>query len=280
MIAIVMVTGYSREYIITNLSMLLHETAHITAAAILGRKVYSIRILPVGMNASILESDLLSFKNIIIYAAGPVLNLMLALGGWMMSSYYLPKSNDMLFFISANICLTLFNLLPIFPMDGGMILKEVLAGTVGLFSAKKYTKRINRILAGILIAIGFFQLVSSNWNFSVMIIGVYVFFSFHEGGVEVALMNVKNIIYRKARLLKKGIYQARDLVVIKTLHMSEVIKQMDFDRFHIIYVLDEELNILAVLTEQEIIDGMLKYNTEITFDEFLNLEKQKNKNLS
>ena len=86
-------------------------------------------------------------------------------------------------------------------------------------------------------------------------------------------MNVKNIIYRRARLLKKGIYQARDLVVIKSVQMSEILKSMDFDRFHIVYVLDENLNIVKVLTEQEIIDGLLKYNTEITFEEYINSEK-------
>ena len=56
-------------------------------------------------------------------------------------------------------------------------------------------------------------------------------------------MNVKNVVYRHSRLMRKGIYAARDIVVLKSVHLSEVLKHMDFDRFHIVYVLDDELKI-------------------------------------
>lgn len=246
------------------------------AAAKMGRVIYSVKVLPVGINAAIMENDLRDVKSTIIYAAGPVANILLSLGGLLANTYCLQQSNDMLFFISSNLYLAAFNLLPIIPMDGGMILREVLWGHVGLFSARKYLKRINRVLAFVLVIFGMIQLVNSTWNFSLIIMGVYVFFAFGEGGIEMSLMNVKSIIYRRARLLKKGIYQARDLVVIKSLHMSEVLKHMDFDRFHIIYVLDDELNILKVMTEQEVIDSLLKHNVEMTFEEYLNLEKPRN----
>ena len=42
------------------------------------------------------------------------------------------------------------------------------------------------------------------------------------------------------------------------------------------YVLDEELKILKTFTEQEVIEGMLKNDCDITFEEFIarkNLEK-------
>lgn len=272
-LAIVILIGYIKEYVIISLSMFLHEAAHITAACIIGKKIYEIRVLPVGFNADIGDNDLCNSDNILIYAAGPALNFILATGGFFLNTYYLNESNDMLFFISSNLYLAIFNLLPIIPMDGGRILKEVLWNHVGLFSAKRRLKLINRVMSALFIILGAAQFISSAWNFSLIIIGFYVFFSFNEERVEVPLMNMKSIIYRRARLLKKGVYQVRDIVAIKSVRMSHVLKHMDFDRFHIIYVLDEELNVLKVMTEKELLDGLLKYNSEITFEEFLELGK-------
>ena len=82
-------------------------------------------------------------------------------------------------------------------------------------------------------------------------------------------MNVKSIIYRRSRLLKKGVYQARDLVVLKTTMVSEIIKNMDFDRFHIIHVLDDDLKLVKSLTEQEIMDAIFENSADITFGELV-----------
>lgn len=270
----VILIGYSTEYIIISLSMLVHEAGHTITAVILGKKVYSIRVLPVGINANFSENTLFGRQNIIIYIAGPIVNIILSLAGLIVYSYCLQDSNDMLFFITANLYLAIFNLLPVIPMDGGMIIREILWGHIGFFSAKKYLKRINRALAFSMMVLGLFQLISSSWNFSMIIIGIFVFFSYCDGRMEVSFMNVKSIIYRRARLLKKGVYQSRDLVVIKSVHMGEIIKHMDFDRFHIVYVLNDDLSVMEVLTEQDIIDGLLRYNPEITFEDYLKAEKK------
>ncbi len=82
-------------------------------------------------------------------------------------------------------------------------------------------------------------------------------------------MNVKSIIYRRSRLVRKGVYQARDLVVLKNVMLSEIIKNMDFDRFHIIHVLDDDLKLVKTFTEQEIIDALFENTTDITFDELI-----------
>ncbi|HOQ00187.1 MAG TPA: hypothetical protein PK604_05020 [Acetivibrio clariflavus] len=86
-------------------------------------------------------------------------------------------------------------------------------------------------------------------------------------------MNIKNLVYKRSRFLKKGIYPGRELVVIKSMRLGDVVKNMDFDRIHIIYVLDENMRLVKVFTEQEIIDGMEKFNGEISFEELINLTK-------
>ena len=84
-------------------------------------------------------------------------------------------------------------------------------------------------------------------------------------------MNIKQLLYRRQRLINKGIYQARDLVVLKEMRLSGVIKALDYDRFHFIYLLDDDLKLLRIITENEIIEGMLKQPEDMTFEELLNL---------
>lgn len=86
-------------------------------------------------------------------------------------------------------------------------------------------------------------------------------------------MNIKNLIYKRSRFLRKGIYPGRELVVLNSAKLSEILKNMDFDRFHIIYVLDKELKFVKLFTEQDIIESLLKYNSDITFDELINLRE-------
>lgn len=83
-------------------------------------------------------------------------------------------------------------------------------------------------------------------------------------------MNIKNLVYKRSRFLRKGVYPGRELVVLKNMRLVDVVKNMDFDRFHIIYILDENMRLLKVFTEQEIIDNMAKFNGEMTFDELIN----------
>lgn len=82
-------------------------------------------------------------------------------------------------------------------------------------------------------------------------------------------MNMKQILFRRSRLLKKGIYPVRELAVMKNMTLGNILKNLDFDRFHMIYVLDEKFKVIRVYTEQEIIDGIIEYNSEITFAEFV-----------
>lgn len=53
--------------------------------------------------------------------------------------------------------------------------------------------------------------------------------------------------------------------MIETKSLGDVIKSMDFDRFHIIYILNENMNLVRVVTEQEILDYAVKYNVSISF---------------
>ena len=72
-------------------------------------------------NKKIKNGNMLSLKKIFVALAGPLINLLL-----MFIIFYLNINENMkLQMIYANLILAVFNLLPVYPLDGGRILKEL-----------------------------------------------------------------------------------------------------------------------------------------------------------
>lgn len=86
-------------------------------------------------------------------------------------------------------------------------------------------------------------------------------------------MGIREIIYRRSKLVRRGIYAARDLVVMRDTLLRESLKSMDFDRFHIVYVLDDDLHIIGTYTENEIMDALAEHDDDITFGQLIEAGK-------
>ena len=121
----------------------------------------SINITPYGLqiefkihceeyNKKIRRGTALCVKRAIIALAGPITNLIMII-----LSTILPLKNTEFNqnIIYSNILIGIFNLIPIYPMDGGRILKEVLHIYLGLEKARKYTNKIANATVIILTAI-------------------------------------------------------------------------------------------------------------------------------
>lgn len=110
-------------YIIFLIFITLHELAHAIVGMIQGFQLERIEIMPYGLSIKFYYFNDANYKKkIITYLAGPVLNFILAL------IFLCIKTNEKFivycFFI--NLVLGMVNLLPILPLDGGKILKEIL----------------------------------------------------------------------------------------------------------------------------------------------------------
>ncbi len=266
---VLLLAGRLEEYAIAFVSIALHEIGHMAVARYYGHKPDSVRFTPAGFSLSIDSRDCSRVNFIKIYSAGPIINFLLFVAGSSVG-FAVPSLNKHLSQLSAtNLYLALLNLIPAFPLDGGRILLEILAGSMGLLTAGRMIRRLTVILSITMLLLGIYQLYLSAFNFSLLIIGLYIIILLNTGRMESALMNIRQIIYRRSRLIKKGIYPARDLVVVKSAQLSEALKNMDFDRFHLVYVLDEEMRLQRVFTENEIMDAIGRGGDNMTFEMLL-----------
>lgn len=260
-----LIAGCLKEYAAVFFSLILHELSHIAAARLRGIKPECIAVTPVGFTAVINDNGCSGRILLGIYFAGPLSNLilycLLSAAGHMfpaMAAYIRMAS-------SANLLLALFNLVPAFPLDGGKILMELLSGSMGILGAGRLIRRIAWFISSAMLLAGIYQLYITSYNVSLIIVGLYIQLTLRNAGMESALMNIRQILYRRTKLLKKGIYPARDLVVTKSAKLGDTLKSMDFDRYHIIHMLDDELRLSRSFTESEIMDALSEDGENMSF---------------
>ena len=259
---IAIISSFTAQFFITVGFIIAHELGHIAAAYISGAGIYCFRILPVGVSASIEDYSCKKCNKIFIYLAGPTVNIIFAIVIYLLyACQVIPIEFTIGVYI--NIWLAFFNLLPILPLDGGKIAMEVLSDYSGLFKARKHMNTITIILSIIIIIFGLIILRNTLYNASLVIVGIYILLSKTESRKETALMNIKNLLFRRSRIIKQRIYPIKEIAVMKDVKLSEVVKAMDYaNMFHMVNVLDENLRIVRVISEQEILDALITNNID------------------
>ncbi len=124
-------------------SLLLHEFAHILVARRSGIGTRSVVFIPFGA-AALFDRPPRNTRDLWIAAAGPAVSFALAGCFWLASHAFPHRMHHSLllpplylavkFGCFANWTIALFNLIPCFPMDGGRILRSLLALVIGAFS--------------------------------------------------------------------------------------------------------------------------------------------------
>ena len=110
-------------------------------------------------------------KKIVTYLAGPIFNLIFAI----IFVFVHVNENLKIKIVYTNLLLTIFNLLPMLPLDGGKILKIILAKKVGNKEASIF---MNRLSQAILISITLLYSIAilKLKNFAIFLLILYLWY--------------------------------------------------------------------------------------------------------
>ena len=124
-------------YLLFVLFLLIHELTHMVLGIILGFKPKKFILMPFGFKIEFKEietSKNVELKKIAISIAGPAVNLLIMVIAGALKIH--------MNIIYINLLIAIFNLIPIYPLDGGRILKSIL--NIKLSHQKSY-KIVNRV---------------------------------------------------------------------------------------------------------------------------------------
>jgi Zn-dependent protease/CBS domain-containing protein len=165
--------------------VVLHEYGHSLVAQRLGIEIQDITVLPIGGVARLKSLPTRPWDEVKIAIAGPLVNVVLApiffaiallLGASPLDIANILQGGNSLGQIFAylgfiNVALVVFNLIPAFPLDGGRVLRGLLATRLGAVRATDVSAAI-----GQLFAVAFFLIGLLGGNFLLALVAVFIFF--------------------------------------------------------------------------------------------------------
>ena len=153
--------SFLANYMMCMLFITFHELSHIVLASVFGYELRGINIRLTGLNA-VFKGTFIGLKGIIIYLAGPISNIILAL-----------LFNNIKFVYEINIVLAVFNMFLIKPLDGLNILKLILLELENKKQAEIHLKIIQKTTEILLTILAVFMCVKFH-NFSLFLLLVYI----------------------------------------------------------------------------------------------------------
>lgn len=115
-------TGHFREIIIWFFVVLIHEMGHFAGAHLFKWRISRIDLLPFGGAAVVEEHGTRPFhEEVWVAILGPLQHIWLTSGAYVLSQTEVISTDHFYWFFILNLTLFLFNLLPIWPLDGGKI---------------------------------------------------------------------------------------------------------------------------------------------------------------
>ncbi|MGG1575321.1 M50 family metallopeptidase [Fictibacillus sp. NRS-1165] len=134
-IGLSIITGHFREIIWLFLAVFIHEMGHYAGAHLFQWRVKKIELFPFGGVAEVEEHGNRPFREeVIVTLLGPVQHLWLMLAAFFIFQLGWWNPGDYEWFIKMNVTLLVFNLLPVWPLDGG---KLMFAAAASIFPFKK-----------------------------------------------------------------------------------------------------------------------------------------------
>jgi stage IV sporulation protein FB len=171
--------------------VLLHEFGHVIAARRYGIHTPDITLLPIGGVARLERMPRKPSEELVVALAGPAVNVVIALGLFLGRGFTgiggdlwdeLRQGSFAAKLMAWNVVMVVFNMIPAFPMDGGRVLRAILAFFIDYVKATQVAASIGQAFAvfGAMVALFFAG------NPLLLIIALFIFMGAGQEAAHVA----------------------------------------------------------------------------------------------
>jgi Zn-dependent protease len=243
--------------------VVLHEFGHALTAKRYNIQTRDITIYPIGGIASLEAMPENPRQELWVALAGPAVNVVIAVilliylqyTGTMpdlstlqaedSDAHMLNQSFGFNLF-AANLILAAFNLIPAFPMDGGRVLRAILAFNMDRSKATRIAATVGQFLAIAFVFFGFF------YNFWLVFIGLFIYLgagaeAIHESTKSALIgYTVKDVMMQQYTRLLPGVKLEKVVQLLLNSQEQE-------------FVVAENNQVYGILTRKELIRGLSEY---------------------
>ena len=242
------------------LCVVLHEFGHAFAAKAFGINTPDITLLPIGGVARLERMPEEPVQELIIAVAGPLVNVVIALGLFvaggaqgLLNRSTVEGGGLIAQLLTINIMLVLFNLLPAFPMDGGRVLRALLATRISYARATQVAASVGQ---GFAFIFGFLGLFGPNPFLLFIALFVYI-----GASQEAALAQMKDVS-RRFPVSSAMVREFRTLT--ENASLQEAVDALLATSQHDFPVVDETGSVAGLLTRHDLIAALRKNDPTLT----------------
>ena len=234
--------------------MLVHELFHLGAALWIGLKPAGITFYPFGVNLRLKNKLVYGLADeVILYLAGPLSNILMAL----VALTLFPTWRG---FYGMNLCLFLLNMLPVLPLDGGVVLKKILAHYLGQRRAERVLMVFSCVIICILIGVGVWILYQNQFHFSICFFVIFLLGNIFSAREKYNIDFVKELMFYQEKGKKFRNKQVKTVMLQKGDSERLLVQNFCTGHYYIIFIVTPTGEIDDILTETQLMQRIIAKN--------------------
>jgi Zn-dependent protease/CBS domain-containing protein len=249
-----MVTGLA-FIILLFVCVVLHEFGHALAARAYGIRTPDITLLPIGGIARLERMPEKPWQELVVALAGPAVNVVIAFGLFIVLGRFFEaedlgaiaegRGNLLTKLLAINVILVVFNLLPAFPMDGGRVLRALLATRLKHARATRIAAVVGQTVAVLFALLGLF-----GGNPFLIFIAAFVFFGARAEASFAVLKETAEDTHVAAIMRPMGPVLSPEMTV------SEAVQVAMGGHAGILPVTDASLRLMAIVSAVDLANAL------------------------
>lgn len=246
------------------LALLLHELGHLLTARGLGYRIRSLELWPFGAALSVDGGA----GSLPVSLAGPLCGLTAAAMSLMMLRLLPQTAAVMEPFFLLNLTLSAVNLLPAEPLDGGRALAALLARTLGMRRARRFTAWTGLCLGGGLLGLGVYGAFLGVGSEGALLFAGFLLFS----GLRTLLGEdraLEGLLDNRASLQAGRPVEVREAALYADRTAEEALRSLRRGRYTLIRVVGKGDRLLGTLDEGALLEGLMKRGEAATLGELV-----------
>ncbi len=252
-------------------AFIVHEIAHIIIAKLIRCPISHITLMPFGVSIFIentMAND--TVQLLALHTAGPFANITLYSLFYALGTH----SSSLLFLQIAyvNGILSIISLLPIIPLDGSNILRTLLRIKLNERTALNLLTAISiTICSAVIVFCIYIYVVHGEFLWQIIAISLIFFTSVIKERFTSAANSISAIV-NKSRLIKQKVPLTESKhYVHHSASILSVLRSAQHNNFNVYIITNDNFDILAELTEQQLLDAALLYGNETPISEAFEL---------